>query len=155
MIKFMRVDHRLLHGQVALSWFGATGANCILIPNDEIPSDPVKKATIKMARPNGAKLVLMTIDRATQQINAGKADKWSMMVIAGSIHDAYRFIKGLNDKPKALNLGGTKKTAETKSLSSAVNVTAEDEKELKEINQMGVKVYLQQVPTSPVKNLFD
>ncbi|MCP9313732.1 transposase [Liquorilactobacillus satsumensis] len=55
MIKFVRVDHRLLHGQVALSWFGATNANCILIANDSVPDDPIRKATIKMARPTGAK----------------------------------------------------------------------------------------------------
>ena len=34
MIKCLRVDHRLLHGQVAFSWTSALGADCILIAND-------------------------------------------------------------------------------------------------------------------------
>ena len=34
MIKMLRVDHRLLHGQVAFSWTGYLGVNCILIAND-------------------------------------------------------------------------------------------------------------------------
>lgn len=155
MIKFMRVDHRLLHGQVALSWFGTTNANCILIPNDEVSNDAVRKATLKMARPSGAKLVIMSVDKATQQINAGSADKWDMMVVVESIHDAYRFINGLNDKPKELNLGGTKKTDKTRSLSAAVNVTDQDEKELQKLSDLGIKIYIQQVPTSPSKVLFE
>mgnify|MGYP000803729213 CR=1 FL=1 len=31
MIKLLRVDHRLLHGQVAFSWKNAVEADCILI----------------------------------------------------------------------------------------------------------------------------
>lgn len=72
-----------------------------------------------------------------------------------SIHDAYRFISKLNNKPRKLNLGGTKKTDSTKSLSAAVNVTEQDEKELKRLSDLGVKVYIQQVPTSPSKVLFE
>jgi mannose/fructose/N-acetylgalactosamine-specific phosphotransferase system component IIB len=52
-------------------------------------------------------------------------------------------------------LGGTKKTDSTKSLSAAVNVTEQDEKELKRLSDLGVKVYIQQVPTSPSKVLFE
>ncbi len=63
MIKFIRVDHRLLHGQTALSWYGATHANCVLIANDDVPNDPIRKATTKMARPVGAKLVIMPIQK--------------------------------------------------------------------------------------------
>ena len=155
MINFMRVDHRLLHGQVALSWFGTTNANCILIPNDDVPNDAIRKATLKMARPTGAKLVIMSVEKAADQINAGAANKWDMLVVVESIHDAYRFISKLNNKPRKLNLGGTKKTDSTKSLSAAVNVTEQDEKELKRLSDLGVKVYIQQVPTSPLKVLFE
>jgi len=35
MVKLLRVDHRLLHGQVAFSWTGYLGVDCILIANDE------------------------------------------------------------------------------------------------------------------------
>ena len=33
MLVGLRVDHRLLHGQVAFSWTSALGADCILIAN--------------------------------------------------------------------------------------------------------------------------
>ena len=36
MIKLTRIDDRLLHGQVALTWVPALGADCILIANDKV-----------------------------------------------------------------------------------------------------------------------
>ena len=46
MIKNLRVDHRLLHGQVAFSWTSALGADCILIANDLVMKDEIKKLSL-------------------------------------------------------------------------------------------------------------
>ena len=53
MIKLLRVDHRLLHGQVAFSWTQGLGADCILIANDDVPKNDIRKTTIKLAKPAG------------------------------------------------------------------------------------------------------
>ena len=39
MIKLLRVDHRLLHGQVAFSWTSTLSADCILIASDTVMKD--------------------------------------------------------------------------------------------------------------------
>ena len=41
MIKLVRVDHRLLHGQVAFSWTNGVGADCILVASDMVVNDEV------------------------------------------------------------------------------------------------------------------
>ena len=51
MILMLRVDHRLLHGQIAYSWTNYLNANCILIANDGIMKDELKKTAIYMAKP--------------------------------------------------------------------------------------------------------
>lgn len=151
MIKLFRVDHRLLHGQVAVSWYGAVGADCILIANDDVPKDPIRKASIKMAKPSGSKLVMQNIDRSIESLNSGITDKYHLMIIVESINDAYRIISKMNNKPKVLNLGGTKETSETRILAPSVNTNSKDEKQLKEIIEQGVKVEVQQVSTSSIK----
>ena len=40
MIKLLRVDKRLLHGQVAFTWTASVGADCILIACDTLQDDP-------------------------------------------------------------------------------------------------------------------
>ena len=39
MIKAVRVDYRLLHGQVAVSWTSALGADCLLLVSDTVKND--------------------------------------------------------------------------------------------------------------------
>ena len=47
MIKLLRVDHRLLHGQVAFSWTSKLSADCILIASDAVMNDDLRKMSIK------------------------------------------------------------------------------------------------------------
>ena len=46
MIQLLRVDHRLLHGQVVFSWCGQLNPNCILIANDAAATDGSMQNTV-------------------------------------------------------------------------------------------------------------
>ena len=56
MIKLTRVDYRLIHGQVAMSWTHALDVDCILCASDAVAKDDMRKAALRLARPNGVKL---------------------------------------------------------------------------------------------------
>ncbi|WP_238157743.1 PTS sugar transporter subunit IIB, partial [Lacticaseibacillus chiayiensis] len=45
----VRIDERLVHGQVALVWSRNLGVDRILVVNDKAAADPVQPATLKMA----------------------------------------------------------------------------------------------------------
>ncbi|WP_244974975.1 PTS sugar transporter subunit IIB [Lacticaseibacillus chiayiensis] len=45
----VRIDERLVHGQVALVWSRNLGVDRILVVNDKAAADPVQTATLKMA----------------------------------------------------------------------------------------------------------
>lgn len=145
MIRCVRVDHRLLHGQVAFSWTSALGADCILIANDSVVKDDLRKTTMKMAKPTGVKLVIKNIEDSIEAINSGVTDKYKLFVVVESVKDAYALCKGTTSI-KALNLGGTKATLETRSLSKAVNVTEQETALLKELINDGIDVEIQMVP---------
>ena len=57
MIKLLRIDHRLLHGQVAFSWSKQLGTDCILLACDTLLNDNCVCQLIKMAKPSGVKVV--------------------------------------------------------------------------------------------------
>ncbi len=42
MIKLLRIDHRLLHGQVAFSWSKQIGTDCILLASDTLLNDQLR-----------------------------------------------------------------------------------------------------------------
>ncbi len=144
MIKLLRVDHRLLHGQVAFSWKSHVDADCILIANDAVLKDDLRKTSIKLAKPTGTKLVMKTIEDSIAALNSGVTDKYKLLIVVESIKDAESLIRNCNIKH--LNLGGTKATAETRNISKAMNVTEEETKILKALVADGVDVEIQMVP---------
>ena len=88
MIQLLRVDHRLLHGQVVFSWCSQLNPNCILIANDAAATDDVRKAALRLGKPNNAKLVIKTVEDSIAAINEGKTDKYSLMIVTGNVKDA-------------------------------------------------------------------
>ncbi|WP_393964263.1 PTS sugar transporter subunit IIB, partial [Lactiplantibacillus plantarum] len=105
MIKLVRVDHRLLHGQVAVSWFNSLGANTILVANDAVASDDFRKSAIRLAKPDNAKLVMKSIEDSIKAINSGVTDKYKMLVVVESVADASKLIQETDGKIGELNLG--------------------------------------------------
>lgn len=152
MILLTRVDHRLLHGQVAFSWTSHLSANCILVVNDRAATDETQKTVIKLAKPSGVKLVIKTVDDSIKAINSGVTDKYNLFIVVGSIDDAYKLIENV-ESIKELNLGGTKYEDGKISLSSAVFVTENENEKLRKLLDRGVEIYTQQVPREKKKNI--
>ena len=151
MIKLMRVDHRLIHGQVALSWTNSIKADCILVANDAVVNDPLQKATLKMACPHNIKVVIKNVEDSIKAIQSGKTEKYKLFIVVGSVGDAYKLISGVPEIEK-LNLGGTKAREGTKNISKAINVFPGEEEQLKELAANGITIEIQQVPTDTIVN---
>ena len=81
MIKLVRVDHRLLHGQVAMAWTQSLDVDCMLIANDAIMKDEIRKTTLKLAKPNGVKLVMKNIEDSITALNSGVTDKYKLFIV--------------------------------------------------------------------------
>lgn len=146
MILLTRVDHRLLHGQVAFSWTQNLGADCILIANDDVPNNDIRKTTIKLAKPQGVKLVIKTIDGAIEALKSGVTDKYKLFIVVESIEDAYKLALAYPEI-KQINLGGIKSKEGTRSIGKAVNVLPKEEELLKKMTDDGVYVEIRQVPS--------
>ncbi|WP_313466851.1 PTS sugar transporter subunit IIB [Carnobacterium sp.] len=145
MLKLLRVDHRLLHGQVAFSWTQSLGADCILIANDDVPQNDIRKTTIKLAKPQGVKLVIKNIEDSIKALQSGVTDKYKLFIVVESVKDA----KALADaypEIQQINLGGMKVREGTRNISKAINITSEEEGVIKELVDKGIEVEIRQVP---------
>lgn len=61
MITLLRIDNRLIHGQVAMVWTRHLQANRIIVANDEVVKNEVQKAALKMACPPTAKCSVLAV----------------------------------------------------------------------------------------------
>ncbi len=145
MIKLVRVDHRLIHGQVAFTWTKFLSTDCILIASDELLKDDLRMAGLRMAKPSNVKLVMKSIDDSAKALNSGVTDKYNLLILCESVEDVYRLAKQV-PTITSINLGGTKSGDDRKNISKAVNVSQEDMKMIKELSEEGRSVFVQLVP---------
>ena len=146
MIALFRVDHRLLHGQVVFSWCSALSPDCILVANDDVVKDELRKTTLKLGKPAGTKLVIKSIDDSIEAINAGRTDKYTLFAVVSNVADAVRMAMAC-DQIASIDLGGTKPGSGTHQVAKAVHLTDEEEALLADAQARGVEVYIQSVPS--------
>lgn len=139
MIKLVRVDHRLLHGQVAFSWTNGVGADCILVASDMVATSDVWKTTLRLGKPTGVKLVMKNMQDSIEAINSGITDKYKMIIVVQTIKEAKQLIDGCSEV-QSINLGNTKETGETNQISRQVFVTKEEEAILRELIDRGIEI---------------
>lgn len=64
MFKLLRLDERLIHGQVAFAWTNSLSADCILIANDAVAKDKLRSTSLKLAAPSEVKFVVKSVEDA-------------------------------------------------------------------------------------------
>lgn len=151
MIKNVRVDHRLVHGQVAFAWTKALGSDCILVAGDKIARDELRMAALRMAKPAGVKLVIKNVEDSAAALNSGVTDKYNLFVVTESIEDVYRLSK-LTPAIRAVTLGGVKLTDDRRQISKAVSVSEEECGMIREMADNGVKLEIRMVPDEPAQD---
>ena len=151
MIKLVRLDHRLLQGQVGCTWSQNIGADCILIASDGVAGDDLRKTTYALAKPVGIKLVVKNVADSIRSINSGVTDKYKLLVLVEDIDSLYRLASGC-PQITAINLGGLKQREGSYPISGTVFITKDEGLQLQELLKMGKEMSLQQVPTeTPIK----
>ena len=145
MVLILRVDHRLLHGQVAFSWTQNIGADCILIADDESATNELKKSALKLAKPQGVKLVIKTVEDAVTSLTSGVTDKYKLFIVCGSV-EAAAVLANAYDGIKEINLGGTVAREGTVNVAKAVYLFPEEIETLRALHQKGVKVECRMLP---------
>ena len=155
MIKAVRVDYRLLHGQVAVSWTSALGADCLLLVSDTVKDDKLRLNAIKLAKPSGVKVVIKNTQEAVEALKSGVTDKYKLFIICEDLQIAKEIMKVTGEK--SLNIGNTPFREETKQYGKSANLTTEEEALIKEMLDDGLDLYIQMVPAEKsikCKSLF-
>ena len=124
MIKHLRIDNRLIHGQVAVTWKNHIGAQAIIVTNDKVAADPIQKMALPMAA-RGSKVLVYSVQ---ETIDYAKANpKETMFVICKHPQDALALIEAGCDI-EHVNVGNAAPINGTvyKMVDKSIAATAED-----------------------------
>lgn len=97
MITQIRVDDRLIHGQVAVVWTKELNTPLLVVANDDAAKNEVMQMTLKMAVPSGMKLLIRSVDEAIKIFNDPRGKDKRMFVIVNKVSDATKIAKNVKD----------------------------------------------------------
>ena len=150
MIQRIRIDDRLLHGQVAFSWKSELGFNAIVIASDAAANDPMRKQIMKMCCPEGVKLAVRTVEDAAKLLKNPRLEAMKVFVVCPDPVTVKRLLDLIPDRP-LVNLGGMAAGEGKRLFSRMVYVGDEDVAALDELDAMGIDIEVQEVPSTAVQ----
>lgn len=146
MIKLIRIDDRLVHGQVVFTWVPSVGTDCLLIANDKVAKDDFQKMTMGLAKPSGVKLLIKSVSDAVIFLNDEKNKALKILVLINAVKDALTLASNVPEI-RSINFGGVRAKEGAKLISKAVAVTDEDVIIIKELLERGIELEVRQVPS--------
>lgn len=150
----IRIDDRLIHGQVATLWTNELGVTRIMVINDQVANNEVQKTMLRMAAPSNVSTSLITEEKAVNNILSGKYKGQRVLVIVKDPETIFRLMdKGLDIKK--VNVGNMSTRENTHHIKPSVSITADEEKAFHTLLERGVEITAVMVPTDKLVYLKD
>ncbi|KIY23801.1 PTS galactosamine transporter subunit IIB [Mesobacillus subterraneus] len=144
-ILLTRIDNRLVHGQVGVTWTTTLGANLLIVADDLVATDPLQQQLMGMtAESTGVGIRFFSVDH-TINIISKAAPHQKIFIICRTPNEVKRLVDG-GVPIKELNVGNMHFSPGKKQISKKVYVDDSDLETLKYIAAKGVNVYIQDVP---------
>lgn len=151
-IVLSRIDERLIHGQVGVQWVGFTGANLVLVANDEVSTDSVQQNLMEMVLAEGIAVRLWSLQKVIDTLHRA-AERQKILLVCKNPHDFLTLVQG-NVPVKRINVGNMHYSAGKNQIAKTVSVDARDIIAFHALKQHGVACFVQGVPTEPAQDLY-
>lgn len=145
-IVLTRVDNRLVHGQVGMSWVGSLKPNLILVADDTAAEDKVQQSLMAMtAEAAGVGIRFFSLKTTVETIHKASPKQYIFIVVRTPRAARYLFDNGV--PIKELNIGNMHFSEGKKpSMESHVYMDDEDLENVLYLKNKGVDVYIQIAP---------
>ncbi|OTP01079.1 hypothetical protein A5839_001989 [Enterococcus faecium] len=150
----VRMDERLIHGQVAGIWAPSLHTQRIIVINDEAAADTLQKSSLRMAAPTSMRLSVLPVESAAKNIRSGKYGKQRLFLVFKNPTDVLRYLKA-GGKLTHVNVGNMSYKEGSKDITKSIKVLDEEIDVFESIAAMDINVTAQLVPNDPVIDFMD
>lgn len=155
-IALVRVDDRLIHGQVVVGWVQALRARRIVLVDDDVRADAWEQELYRLGVPPGLEVEFASVEEAAERVSEWENSKERTIVLAGSVDTVVRLCRQTQAITR-INVGGVHDTTGRSQRLSYVYLSDAEARQLSQLSEKGIKVTAQDVPTArkvPVEDLL-
>ncbi|MBC6370403.1 PTS mannose/fructose/sorbose transporter subunit IIB [Lactobacillus kullabergensis] len=140
-----RIDNRLLHGIVATSWAPDSGATRVMVIDDNVANDPQKKQAMRLGRPSGMAVSIITKKTALENFSNHKYDRQKVFIVSQT-PEVFLDLLEQGEKIDKLVLGGTLTFDNAIKVTKRAYIKPEQVNTYQAILDRGCKIVSQYVP---------
>lgn len=149
-IAHVRVDTRLLHGQVATTWTKTVSPDRIIVVSDGVAHDQLRKTMIEQAAPPGVPANVVPISKMIEVTKDPRFGATKVMLLFENPQDLLTAIEGGVDIKEA-NIGSMAHSVGKVVVTNAIAMDNADVETLEALHAKGVALEARKVPSdSPI-----
>lgn len=160
MIKLIRCDDRLIHGQCMTVIIKDYDITDIIVIDDFTAGNPILKAVFSKAVPANLKGGVYTLEQSIALINQALEDTSNTLILMKDPRVLLNLLDKVKNIPLALNVGPMSDRKGATKITPTIHLIDSEKQAVVELVNRGVDVYFRQVPSQKkiefqeVKNLF-
>ena len=144
-IALVRVDNRLVHGQILEAWVPYIKASCIVVVDDQVAADFFRETVIRMAVPREVRVVISSVEEFAASSTFGRCGGPRTIVLFSNIADALTVYR-LGFKFTSLNIGNIYHDDCKLCCTPSVLLSEQDLRDIESLHEAGVRIELRRVP---------
>jgi PTS system mannose-specific IIB component len=148
---WVRIDNRLVHGQVVETWLPYSNARTLLVANDQLAEDELRQELLRLAVPTGVRIMFSQVQDAAAQVAELEPAKGSVdiFLLFSTCGDAKRaYLNGL--KFTFLNIGNIHFSQGKQQVCDHIALDQEDIYCLRYLQEQGVQLDFRCLPNTQV-----
>lgn len=153
-LSLVRIDDRLIHGQVATDWAKYSKCNRIIVSSDQVAEDTLRKSLLLSIVPPGLKANIITIDKTIEAYHNPKNNGVKALMLLTCPKDAVRLFDGGVDI-NSINVGGMSYKTGKKQITAAVSVDQEDVNSFMKLNERKVALEIRMLSSDHAIDLVE
>jgi D-glucosaminate PTS system EIIB component len=147
-LALVRLDDRLIHGQVVVGWGQPLNAAFIVLVDDEVRDSEWEQDLYRMGVPPDIEVVFASVEEAARRLGEWQGDPRVGILLTGDIDTMSEVVAAANGAIRRVNLGGIHHRAGRSERLRYVYLTDEEAGKLRSLASNGVEVTAQDVPTA-------
>ncbi len=141
----IRIDDRLIHGQVCSLWIPYYKPDRIIIIDDEIATNDTRKAILKFGCPANVKLAIISVASAFDKLSKGLDEGIKVMILCNRPEPLFK-LYDMGYKFDEISIGNMSRKEGALQFRTTVYTTKDDRFYFDELQKRGVKIYCQMSP---------
>ncbi|CAH6660532.1 PTS galactosamine transporter subunit IIB [Pseudocitrobacter vendiensis] len=144
-ILLTRIDNRLVHGQVGVTWTSTIGANLLVVVDDDVAGDDIQQKLMGMtADTYGFGIRFFSIEKTINVIGKA-APHQKIFLICRTPATVRKLVEG-GVPLKEVNVGNMHFSEGKRQISNKVYINDQDLEDLQFIKNKNINVFIQDVP---------